>query len=154
MRPGVKVKAAARKGKGLFAARRFAKGERILTVEGEVVETTRPEAFPQEVQEHWFPFDRQGEKHFYVLPAEPWMFLNHSCEPNAGIKRKREIVAMGDIEKGEEVLIDYAMNNIDGWRMECYCGSPHCRGLIGSVDRLDDEKKEEYKGFILRCLRD
>lgn len=147
------VKETKKKGKGLFASHRFSRGEKILTVTGEVVKTEVPQSFPKETQNHWFPFDREGKTHYYLLPTEPWMFLNHSCQPNAGIRNKKDIIAMREISEGEEILIDYAMNNIDDWVMECHCESSTCRHIITTIEKVSEEKKKEYKEFILDCLK-
>lgn len=144
------VKETARIGKGLFVGKNFAKDEFILFIEGKVVETNDHSSFPQEVQDHWFPFDRNK----YVLPQAPWMYLNHSCDPNAGIKNNREIVAMRSIKKGEEITIDYAMNSNDEWTMECNCGSPKCRKLIGHFNMLDEETKLRYLDYVCDFLRE
>lgn len=80
------------------------------------------------------------------------MYLNHSCEPNAGIKNNRHLVAMRPIKKGEEIVFDYAMNNIDGWKMECECGSKNCRKVVLTFDALDNETKEKYRDYVLDCI--
>ena len=33
-------------------------------------------------------------------------YINHSCDPNAGIRNNRDIVAMKPIREGEEIVID------------------------------------------------
>jgi len=37
------------------------------------------------------------------------LFINHSCEPNVGFAGNVVLVAMRDIEAGEELTTDYAM---------------------------------------------
>lgn len=149
MKEDVEIRPSGKGGKGLFATREFSAGERILHVDGKVVETGDPRSFPAEVQAHWFPFRKEGGNYWYLLPEAPWKFLNHSCEPNAGIKERRGIVAMRPIRKGEEICIDYAMNNIDGWSMECACGSARCRGTISTFARLDEATQERYREYAL-----
>ena len=148
------VKETKSRGKGVFALRDFEKDELILQVEGKVVETDNPASFPKEIQDHWFPFDKQGKKHKYVLPKAPWKYLNHSCNPNAGIKNNREIVAIRPIKKGEEIVFDYAMNNIDDWKMKCECGSKNCRKLVSNFEALDKETKKKYLDYVIDYIRE
>jgi|TARA_Y100000310_G_C20655694_1_gene801862 SET domain-containing protein len=51
----VKIKNAKNKGKGIFALKDFKKGEFILEITGEVIETDNPSKYPEEIREHWGP---------------------------------------------------------------------------------------------------
>lgn len=154
MTKNVTVKESKINGKGVFASRDFNKDEFILRIDGEIVETDNPSSFPKEIQNHWFPFDRKGKTHKYFLPASPWKYLNHSCNPNAGIKNNREIVAIRPIKKGEEITFDYAMNNIDEWKMKCKCGSENCRKIISAFNALDDKTKKKYSNYVIDYIRE
>ena len=69
------------RGWGLFAARDFAAGEFITKFEGPRVHIESMEGIPQEVWDHLLnvgPVD-------YVMPREPEVRTNHSCDPNAGL---------------------------------------------------------------------
>ncbi|MCK5333125.1 MAG: hypothetical protein KAJ24_01330 [Candidatus Aenigmarchaeota archaeon] len=57
-------------------------------------------------------------------------------------------------KKGEEIVFDYAMNNIDGWSMKCSCGSPKCRNVISTFGALDKKTKKKYSGYVLDCIQD
>jgi SET domain-containing protein len=62
----------------------------------------------------------------------PFGYVNHSCEPNAFMRRHRgrvEFYALRPIEAGEEVTCDYGETHHDG-RLPCRCGSPKCRGRL------------------------
>ena len=49
--------------------------------------------------------------------------INHSCRnPNCGFKNPIEIIAIQDIEAGQEILIDYAFFDLD------YCKEFDCKG--------------------------
>ena len=101
-----------------------------------------------------FPFDKRGRKHKYVLPQSPWKHINHSCNPNAGIKNNRDIVAIKKIRKGEEIVLDYAMNNINGWEMKCRCGSRNCRKTVSAFKELDNKTKRKYLDYVIDCIRE
>ncbi|MGD0577135.1 MAG: SET domain-containing protein-lysine N-methyltransferase, partial [Candidatus Staskawiczbacteria bacterium] len=79
-------------------------------------------------------------------------FLNHSCDPNCGVKGKFQIVAMRDIENGEELTFDYEMTEDSDWQMQCKCGSKLCRKVIGAYKNMPEFVKEKYKGYISEWL--
>jgi hypothetical protein len=139
-------------GMGAFAGRSFKKGELVVQATGEVI----PYQTRHSIQIDW---DRHLE------PDPPARYLNHSCEPNLGIKTntntKRQglpdFVAMRDIEQGEELTWDYAMSEWTHYErpdpalefdLTCLCGSKNCRGKMGYYSELPVEIKEKYKGFV------
>ena len=75
-------------------------------------------------------------------------FLNHSCEPNSGIKDRLKIVVMRDINIGEEITFDYAMSESSKFSMRCKCGSKKCRKIITGDDWKIPELQKRYKGFF------
>ena len=44
----------------------------------------------------------------YLDLAKPFIYINHSCDPNAGIRKKAELFALKSIQKGDEITYDYA----------------------------------------------
>lgn len=78
--------------------------------------------------------------------GSPLRFLNHSCEPN--LKRTTDaltFVAMRDLKPGEQLTCDYATLEVNpDWRMDCSCGSEHCRKVVGGIQSLPDECLETY----------
>jgi uncharacterized protein len=65
-------------------------------------------------------------------------FVNHSCDPNCEtdqIRGQMWIIALRDIEPGEELTYDY--NLYDGEDdAPCYCGAARCRGSLYSPSHL------------------
>jgi hypothetical protein len=55
------------------------------------------------------------------------------CEPNIGFAGNIVLVAMRDVEPGEELTTDYAMFDDDGV-MDCNCGRTSCRRCISGRD--------------------
>ena len=156
MTTNIEIKETKNKGNGVFASRDFKKGELILRIEGKIAETeNNPNltGFSKEIQDHCFPFEKREKKRKYVLPKAPWKYLNHSCDPNAGIKNNVEIVAMKQINKGEEITFDYAMNNIDNWKTKCSCGSKNCRKIISTFDALDTKTKKKYLPYVIDSIK-
>lgn len=74
---------------------------------------------------------------FFLLPCGAVTDLvNHSCAPNARVRRSGEgleLVATRDIEAGEEVTTDYSRTSPQGWEMECNCGEGRCVGVVRGV---------------------
>ena len=79
-------------------------------------------------------------------------YIDHSCEPNCGVKNLFVIVAMRDIEAREEITWDYAMTEDSDFRMECKCGNPSCRGTVGAYSMLSHEVRKKYNGYISEWL--
>ena len=98
-----------------------------------------------------------GENEF-VSPIGFMALVNHSCNPNCGIKLNEtgahDYVAMQDIKPGEEITFDYAMQNYDVgyFPSKCLCGAKDCRGKIGGWKDLPIDKKQQYKGFVAPYL--
>ncbi len=87
----------------------------------------------------------------WIDPVPPYRYMNHSCNPSAGIKGKITIVALRDLKAGDELTLDYS--SIEGdprWHLEskCRCGERGCRGVIGSVQSLPRKTFERYLPFV------
>ena len=119
-------------GLGMFAARDFKTGERILRRHEREVTPAHPMR------------DELGEKRCHcdylaggkvVLLGFPKRHLNHCCDPNAYIREidgAHYIYARRDIRTGEEITNDYRMNSRGDTMWKCHCGSPQCRHRIHS----------------------
>ena len=84
---------------------------------------------------------------------EPADCFNHSCEPNAGLSGQIGVVAMRDIEAGEELNFDYAMCDATPYdEFDCYCGSENCRGRVTGSDWMRPELWEKYDGYFMPYL--
>ena len=62
----------------------------------------------------------------------PFKYVNHSCEPNAFMRRHRgrvEFYALRRVEAGEELTCDYGETHHAG-KLSCRCGSAKCRGRL------------------------
>jgi hypothetical protein len=138
-------------GRGVFASRAFRTGERILTFVGEPFDRSHPiHSTPQGAN-----LLQVGPEE-YILPRPVGLFVNHSCNPNAGLRGTRTLVAIRDIAEGEEIRFDYSTNmDEDLWTMACACHEPGCRGLIGDFKHLPESVRARYialgivPGFIV-----
>lgn len=84
-----------------------------------------------------------------VVPDEPADFINHSCNPNAGMSGQICIVAMRAIAPGEEITIDYAMADSSLYdAFTCACGEADCRGVIDGEGYRLPALWEKYAGYF------
>lgn len=134
-------------GQGLFAAEDIKKDEFIAEFDGKVYEADEVMDLPEEIANHAV----QVERHKWV-GSNFACNINHSCNPNCGIKGLFQIVAMRDIRKGEELFYDYEMTEDSNWRMECHCGEPNCRKIIGAYRNMPQEFRDKYRGYISEWL--
>jgi SET domain-containing protein len=145
--PKIKLKRTKKFGLAVFATKKIKKNEAIAQFDGKY--------YPENAE--WTKFIND-----HVIQCAPklWRdsdgiakFINHSCEPNCGIKRKFNVVAMRDIKKGEQITWDYEMTeNSSWWVLKCKCGSPICRKRIGAYKNMPAEIRKKYKGYISSWL--
>lgn len=141
-------------GKGIFAIQNLEANEVIAFVTGKLMSREAIDALGR-LGENSYQVDFRT----YVYPTTPAMYLNHSCEPNAGLDSDLRLIALRDIAVGEEIRYDYSTSMMErSWTMECKCGSPKCRGVVDDFDRLPKKIRNFYldrevvQGFILTEL--
>ena len=126
------------KGRGLFAKRKIFKDEHVIEIKSVPVDV---DAVEKEDEQYLLQVDTDR----YVRARNSAIFINHSCEPNTGIRENSSIVAIKDIEEDEELCFDYSTTmDEDDWTMECRCGNKNCRGLIRDFKYLSNKQKVEY----------
>lgn len=141
-------------GRGLFAARQIAPGERILRFTGPVISLEGTIA-KGETEANPLQFDE--DRYFDLTP--PAVFLNHSCKPNTGITVNFWLIALREIAPDEELRFDYSTTMHENrWTMVCRCGAPECRGIVVDFRLLPRERRQHYldlgivQPFIVRSL--
>jgi uncharacterized protein len=130
-------------GRGGFAAQNITKGEVILTFTGKII--TLDEVLAKDEQLVGNPL--QIETKTYIDLEEPSVFINHHCNPNAGIVNTHTLVALVDIGKNEEIFYDYSTSmseKDEPWTMECGCSAANCRKTIEDFHDLPTSIKEKY----------
>ena len=127
-------------GKGVFALRPIARGERIIEYKGEII------SWPEALRRH--PHDAHDPNHtFYfhiddkhVIDAKVGgnaaRWINHACEPNCEADETEGrvfIQALNDVQPGEELFYDYGLVIDERHsaklkkQYECRCGASQCR---------------------------
>jgi uncharacterized protein len=134
-------------GNGVYAQKPIKKGELIVIFGGVVYEWDDFIHLPERDRSLCIQVE---ERHFLVpRPAGEGDFVNHSCAPNAGLSGQIGVVAMRDIEVGEEVCFDYAMSDTMPYdEFECGCGAMNCRGTISGNDWKSPELQKRYAGYF------
>src|SRR5271169_731346 len=80
-------------------------------------------------------------------------FVNHSCRPNCEtdqIAGKMWIIALRDIEPGEELTYDYCLYDGED-EAPCCCGAKRCRGSLYSAAHLRKLRKKRAKAAAAAC---
>ncbi len=135
-------------GRAVFARDVIEQGELIAVWSGRIVGADELDELPAEIRRHTV----QVEEALYlasITEAEPPDFINHSCEPNAGLDGQIAIVALQRIQPGDEVTIDYAMCDGSPYdEFECGCGSAICRGRVTGDDWRNPMLWERYAGHF------
>jgi hypothetical protein len=143
-------------GKGLFASVDIPKNTVITLVSG------RPMTFSETIEL------KERESHSlqvgidqYIMCEPPFIYSNHSCEPNCGLTPNLEVIALRHIKQGEELLWDYSTSMLERhWTMQCRCGSARCRNLVTDFDLLPEQLQDHYirlnivLPFILERMRE
>ena len=71
--------------------------------------------------------------------------INASHAPNLGLHDSTALVALRNIEPGEELTWSYEMSEDSDWRHSpCLCGAKACPGFIGSFSDLPKELQKHY----------
>lgn len=99
----------------------------------------------------------QVEDDLFLVPitsGEPGDFINHACNPNAGLTGQIGLVALRDIAAGEEICYDYAMSDGSTYdEFECHCGCPDCRHRVTGEDWRLLELQARYRGYFSPYLQ-
>jgi hypothetical protein len=132
--------------RGLYAARRFRKGEVLCHVEGKRLPLEDRRVSHRAVQ--------IGKNHFIEPKRYSFVwFLNHSCVPNAYVDHDR-LMARRAIAEGEEITADYSLFiDVPSWDMQCCCGHERCRKVVLPYREHAEQSvvpKEFVSGYLKR----
>ena len=137
-------------GRGRVRQRAIRKGEIILAFGGELIDFAETKRRgPRECMAIQVGPDQ------YIDTQPPGVFANHSCAPNAGIRNDRDLVAVRDILKGEEIRYDYSTTMDEhSFTMPCRCGAPGCRRVVTDFAELPADIQEYYlsRGLVMSFI--
>ncbi|MGK5092588.1 SET domain-containing protein-lysine N-methyltransferase [Deltaproteobacteria bacterium TL4] len=134
------------KGKGVFSSRDYLTGETIL------IGRRTEDAPGQTIYSLQMDFNR------HVHIEEPACFVNHSCEPNTGVRNNQfgcyDFVALRGIKGNEEITFDYETTEYESITLpDCLCGSSLCRKKIQGFRFRKEFLKKRYGIWIADYLK-
>jgi len=130
-------------GKGVFAVRPIAAGDRVIEYTGEVIsarEAQRRHPHDPSDPNHTFYFQIDDKRVIDALVggnAARW--INHACDPNCESEVDDDRVfirALRDLSPGEELFYDYGLVIDERYTKKlkkeyaCRCGTAGCRGTM------------------------
>lgn len=139
-------------GAGVYARELVKKGELLAVWGGDILSRDRLAELSTEIRRYTI----QVDDNLYQVSwtPEPADYINHCCDPNAGLSGQISLVALRDITPGEEVCFDYAMSDGSPYdEFECACGSLHCRGRVTGNDWTRPELWSRYAGHFSPYLQ-
>ncbi len=140
-------------GLGVFAETKIKSGELLVIWGGVITSFSELKTIDQISRRHSI----QVEEGFYLVPQESpetGDFINHSCNPNAGLSGQLALVAIRDIGLGEEICYDYAMSDGSPYdEFECSCHSKNCRGRVTGNDWQIKDLQIRYAGYFSPYLQ-
>jgi len=153
--PKTEVRESKIHGRGLFALVGITKNEIVAVKGGHIVDgkTLREKITPVLAS-----VEIQIDDDLFIAPVTEeerelsMLYLNHSCDPNLGMRGEITFVAMRDIGAGEEFTHDWAMTDDDDYFIECNCGSPDCRKILTGKDWQRPDLQKRYAGYFSAYL--
>ena len=111
----VVVKKSGINGKGIFVLTKIPKGNKILDIEGEVINGDECERREEE-DNNVYIFWNGDDCYIDTSMADQIKYLNHDCNFNCDVVENSNnglmLIAYRNIKKGEELTIDYGYDDI------------------------------------------
>jgi SET domain-containing protein len=142
-------------GRGLFATADIGKDEIVAVKGGHIVDR---KMLREKITPRLGPVEIQIDTDLFIAPVadeereQSMLYLNHSCDPNLGLRGEITFVAMRDIRAGEELTHDWATTDDDDYSVECKCGAPNCRKILTGKDWKRPELQRRYAGYFSKYL--
>jgi SET domain-containing protein len=142
-------------GRGLFATTEIAKDEIVAIKGGHIVDR---KSLREKITPVLGPVEIQIDDDLFIAPVTKeerelsMLYLNHSCDPNLGVRGEISFVAIRDIRPGEELTHDWAMTDDDDYSVECNCGATNCRKTLTGKDWKRPGLQKRYAGYFSAYL--
>lgn len=142
-RPRFQVAPAPGKGLGVYATKPIKEGKFLLSFRASGPLLSYEDTKKGDWESHCLQI---GIREYIWVKKRPQCYINHSCDPNAGLRDGTELHALRDIEAGEEITFDYSTTmDEDDWEMDCRCGSPNCRHWVRDFRHLPRDTQSRYE---------
>ena len=152
--PGIEIRSTKNKGTGVFATRSINPGEMIAEFVGSTYSAKYESELPGIMIDRCIQI---GPTTYVFAENRLAEKINHSCQPNCGVREKTKIVAIYPIAAGDEICWDYRMSENSDWVLEnCQCGAERCAKRIETYESLPEDIRQEYlqRGAISSWLLD
>jgi SET domain-containing protein len=131
---------ACRLGRGLFAMKDIPAHTVICSISGSLLSFAESIALGDR-ESHALQIDKDK----YILCDPPFLYSNHSCDPNCAITPDLLYYTLHDIAANQELVWDYSTSMLERhWQMKCSCGSACCRGIVTDFDLLPQKLQQKY----------
>jgi SET domain-containing protein len=153
--PKTEVRESRIHGRGLFAIADIAKNEIVAVKGGHIIDR---KTLREKITPALGPVEIQIGDDLFIAPVSDeerelsMLYLNHSCDPNLGMRGEITFVAMRDIRADEELTHDWAMTDDDDYCEECNCGAPDCRKTLTGKDWQRPDLQRRYAGYFSAYL--
>lgn len=131
-------------GSGGFARTRIPAGTRVIEYVGEKINKAESLRRCEANNEYIFTLDDEFDIDGNVL-WNPARFINHSCAPNCEAELDEDriwVVALRDIEAGEELTYNYNYDLEDYREHPCRCRAADCVGYIVAEEFFDQVRRQ------------
>ncbi len=138
--------------KGVYATQVIRTGDLVAIWGGIIYSQNEVEEIGKTVP-HFLTHPVSVYEDFYIGPIDEVHlddveFMNHSCNPNVGIKGQIILLARRDIQPDEEVCFDYETTQMSSEPFECECGAENCRKIIDGKSWMKHEFQEQNAGYF------
>ncbi|HEU0064786.1 MAG TPA: SET domain-containing protein [Flavisolibacter sp.] len=127
-------------GLGLFAKQFIPAGTILCKITGkelsfeDTVHLSEKESYTLQID-----FDK------YIYCEPPFLYSNHSCNPNCAVNSSVELFALKNIKANQELFWDYSTSMLERhWTLKCACGEKNCRKIITDFDLLPQKLQSKY----------
>ena len=141
-------------GLGIFAKTMIPKETRIIEYVGEKITKAEADRRGPLLVEYAKKHKQSGAVYIFVLNKKydidghveynTAKYINHSCTPNCEVNIIRGhiwIIALRDIQKGEELFYNYGYDMDTYHEHPCFCKSSRCPGFITAEEHWGKLKK-------------
>jgi hypothetical protein len=85
----------------------------------------------------------------------PINYFNHSCDPNIGFDKHDNYVALKNIKRNDEFLLDYSfLNTNPDYKIKCRCASKKCRKIITGNEWRNEIFWKKNNAYFASTLRE
>ena len=134
----------------IISTSKHLKGDTLLKLEGKAHITPDKYSIQVSEHEHLLPYENTTGKEKGLF-----IYINHSCNPNAFFDiQKRELIALRDIQYGEEVVYNYNTTEYDmSHPFICSCKNNNCIKEIKGFKYLTSNQKKELISYLSPHLK-